>query len=208
MNDQIKNLIPENIVGKANDIEHTVTLPDSEQAKDTFKRAYKRLLNVPVWHELCGAASAEFVLTDSTGKEVHRLAEPGDHFKIDIPGPGTKTGDGYDWAQVEKIEDNSAPENSSENFGLRVCAAKNPQSASEATAHFFKGDATSTFIIQRAGNTVIASYHGRNEIVNTDTGEALDNLRNTMVAGVALAAISKFQWSALMKGLLEPEIGG
>jgi hypothetical protein len=118
------------------------------------------------------------------------------------------TGKGFDWVQVETVVDNSDPDSLEESFGLRVCAAKNPQSTDDATAHFFKGDATSTFIIQREGMTVTASYHGRNEAVNTDTSKTLDNLRNTLVAGVALVAISKFQWDALVKGLLEPEIGG
>lgn len=208
MNEQITSLIPENKVGKATDLEHSITLPDAEQARDCFKRAYKRLLNVPIWHELCGAASAEFALTDEHGKEVHRLAEPGDHFKINITGPGLKTGDGFDWAKVEKVVDNSSPESDEESFGLQVSAAKNPQSVSTDTAHFFTNAATSTFIVERSNNTVTTSYHGRNEVANTDTDSTVDNMRNTVVAGVALAATSKMQWNALLKGLLEPEIGG
>ncbi|MEO7800737.1 MAG: hypothetical protein ABIR81_01990 [Ginsengibacter sp.] len=208
MEEEIENLVPENIVGKATDLEHSVNLPDAEQAMDTFKRAYKRLLNVPVWHELCGAASAEFYLTDASGKEVHRLAEPDDHFKIDITGPGSKIGDGFDWAKVEKITDNASPQSTEESFGLRVAAAKNPLTASGDTAHFFKNNATSTFIIKRVNNTVSAEYHGRNELPNTATDSTVDNVRNTFVAGVALAATSKMQWNALLKGLLEAEIGG
>lgn len=208
MNEQLKNIIPQNNVGKQTDFEHSVTLADLEQARDTFKRAYKRLLNVPVWHELCGAASAEFELTDANGNPAHRLAEAGDHFKIDIVGPGTKAGNGYDWAVVKKIIDNSAPDSENESFALQVSAAKNPQSASGETAHFFTDEATSTFIVERSGNIVTATYAGRNESANNDTGEKIDNLRNSVIAGLALAAGSKLQWDALLKGLLEPEIGG
>jgi hypothetical protein len=208
MNEKVKSIIPENVSGKAVDVEHSVMLPNIEEAKNTFKRAYKRLLNVSLWHEIAGAVSADFVLTDDSGNEVHRLAEEGDYLKIDIPGPGLKTGEGYDWVQVEKIVDNSGPDNLQESIAMRVCAAKNPQTDEDATAHFFKDGATSTFIIEREDLKVTATYYGRNEAVNTETGKTIDNLRNTVVGGAALAAGSKLQWDALMKKLLEPEIGG
>ncbi len=55
--------------------------------------------------QLSGKATADFELRDSHGKEEHRLARVNDYFKIDIPGPRSAAGDGYDWVKVEAIEE-------------------------------------------------------------------------------------------------------
>ncbi|MBI3883665.1 MAG: hypothetical protein HY305_05500, partial [Sphingobacteriales bacterium] len=163
-NQQLNLLIPENKIGKAVDIEHVITKDDREKAIDTFKRATKRLLNVPVWHKLCGIASAEFTLIGNDGEEKHRLAQVYDYFKIAVTGPGSVAGGGYDWVQVESISDESNADAEEEQFAMTVRACKNPQQEEGVTAHFFTSDATSTFIINRNGNTITASYYGRNEI--------------------------------------------
>ena len=56
-----------------------------------------RLQNVNQWKEYAGNISADFRLVDKAGREVQRQAKKGDYFKIDIPGPGSQSGDGYDW---------------------------------------------------------------------------------------------------------------
>ena len=60
MDSLINTLIPENTKGKPTDVEHSITLDNREEALDTFKRAYKRMLNVNIWHKLSGFASADF----------------------------------------------------------------------------------------------------------------------------------------------------
>src|ERR1700727_1901935 len=95
----LEALIPENTIGKPNDITYSITADSTETAVDIFKRAYMRLLNVALWHQLCGFASATFALVGRTGGEVYRLAEIGDYIRIDIPGPGSITGNGYDWVR-------------------------------------------------------------------------------------------------------------
>ena len=206
MDSVIKKLIPENTKGKTADVERSITLNSREEALDAFKRAYKRLLNVNLWHDLTGFASAEFLLKNEEGHESHRLARVGDYFQIDIPGPGPVSGDGYDWVQVEAIEDHANPDAGEESFGMRVRSCKNPNKPGNTTAHFFTSDATSTFIIYRKGNTVSASYHGRNEVLNTDTGILKDTIRNTMVGAGAIAGISELQWARLIESFLEAEV--
>lgn len=201
-------IIPARTIGKNTDLEHDVTLDSREEALNTFKRACKRLLNPPLWHKLGGSLSAEFNLTAADGKEQNRLAEEGDHFRIDIPGPGSSTGDGYDWVKVEVIDDKSDALGEMEIFALRVRASSNPNKGTDDTAHFFQDTATSTFIIERNGNKVTASYHGRNETPNTKTDKTSNNIRNSMVALGAAVGLSELQWMALIKALLEDEIGG
>ncbi len=201
-------IIPSNTEGKQNDLHFSKTLPDREQAVDCFKRAYKRLLNPPVWHQLAGMISGEFTLAGESGQAANRLAREGDHFRIDLPGPGPRIGDGYDWVKVASIQDNTNPAGEEERVALQLHPSSNPTSKDERTAHFLREEASSTFIIERKGNIVTASYHGRNEVPNTDTGNIIDNLRNTIVSSGALSGLSEAQWSSLIKAFLQAEIGG
>lgn len=201
-------LIPENTKGKPVDLDTSVSLPTREKAQDCFRRAYKRLLNPPVWHQLGGALSAEFVLVNDKGQELERLAEVGDYLRIDVPGPGGHSGRGFDWVVVEMIEDKANPGAEEESVGMRVRACENPAGNEKDTAHFFQSDATSTFIIRRKGNTVTAAYYGRNEVSNTNTEKQTDKLRNALIALGAMAGLSELQWSGLIKGFLSKEIGG
>ncbi|MDR3678664.1 MAG: hypothetical protein P4L41_01785 [Flavipsychrobacter sp.] len=197
-------IIPEQVTGKRTDLDASVLLPNREEAIDCFKRAYKRLQNPGIWHELCGTLSAHFTLTDEGGNEVKRLADLYDAIKIDIPGPGTIAGGGYDWVTIEAVQENVNVNASSESFAMRLRAS--PEPGKKEVAHFFSNKATSTFIVERKGNTVIASYHGRNEVPNIDTPSMLDTIRNAVIAAGAFALLSEAQWSALMKALLQPEL--
>ena len=202
----MNNLVPGNTKGKPTDIEDSVTFNNREEAVDAFKRAYKRMLNVNIWHKLSGFASADFLLRNKQGNETNRLAEEGDYFQIDIPGPGPASGDGYDWVQVETIEDLANADAEEESFGMRVRSCKNPNKAGNDIAHFFTSEATSTFIIHRKHNTVTSCYYGRNEVLNTHTGKLKDTIRNTIVGAGAMAGISELQWSGLIKSFLEKEV--
>lgn len=203
------DIVPANIKGKNTDLQHSVTLPTREEAVKCFNRAHKRLLNPPLWHELCGVLSASFMLIAEDGYDPHRLAEVDDYFRIDTPGPGNIAGNGYDWVRVEAIEDETNAEGEEESFAIRVRASQNPDNKKTTdTAHFFEQSATSSFVITRAGNEVTAFYHGRNELPNTHTDKTTDNVRNALVAFGGFAGLSEAQWYALIKGLLQEEIGG
>jgi hypothetical protein len=200
---KMENIIPANVEGKKNDLDSSVTLPDREQAIKCYKRACKRLLNPVEWHEISGPLSAEVKLCDSKGEELKRLAKVNDLFCIDIPGPGPAAGKGYDWVTVEAIEDETNPGNQEESLSMRLRPCPAPGKEKNEPAHFFHEGATSSFIINRKGNVVIASYHGRNELPNINTDSTADNLRNGVVASGALLALSEVQWAALLKGLLQ-----
>lgn len=196
--------IPVNTIGKAVDLEHTVTCPTEEEAIKTFRRASKRLLNPPVWKEISGMFSASFHLADSVEANTHRLARVGDYLSINIPGPANAAGKGYDWVQVVNIVENS--DAALDEFAIELNASINPEKPEEGIAHFFKEGAISIFIIKRNGNTVTAYYHGRNEVPNTEDVSLGDKVRNAIVAAGATAGISELQWTALIKGLMEKEL--
>ena len=206
MDSLINNIIPENTKGKPTDVEHSITLNNREEALDTFKRAYKRMLNVNIWHKLSGFGSADFYSGINKAMKLTGWRRWVITFRLIYLVPGLHQVMGYDWVQVEAIEDHTNPDAEEESFGMRVRSCKNPNKPGNDTAHFFTSDATSTFIIQRKHNTVSSSYHGRNEVLNTDTEKLKDTIRNTIVGVGAMVGISELQWSRLIKSFLEKEV--
>jgi hypothetical protein len=200
--DEVK-IVPEQQTGKETNTEHVISFENREESRRNFLAAIHRLLNVNQWEELCGIGSANFQLTDKNGHEVTRFASEGDHFKIDIPGPGSVEGKGYDWVRIEKIEEFIDCEKDIESIAMRVRPATNPSTPGNETAHFFNEAATSSFIVKREGTLLKACVYGRNEKPNTTINNLADKTRNAVVAVTALAGISSVQWKNLSKGLIE-----
>jgi hypothetical protein len=197
------NLIPTQKTGAESDTSEEVILNTLNEAIEHFKIVKRRLLNVSEWHSISGKASADFTLTDYKGNAVDRLAREGDFFKIKIPAPENETGDGFDWAQVQSIEELSTSENS-ELVAVTVKPASSPTNSDPETAHFFKDEASSIFLVKRDFKTITAGVHGRNEQPNTDVS-IKDSIRNVFVALGAILGFSKAQWKSLVRGLVQTE---
>jgi len=195
--------IPEQVTGTVMNAVEKVQLNSEAEAMHFFKMVCDRLLDVNSWAEIAGIPMSTFTLTDLGGKEVKRKAMVGDHLKINVPGPGSKTGDGYDWVQIEEIK--REIQTDAELLSMTARPAPNPLKEDPHTAHFLTAEATSTFQIRRIGNIVYAEEHGRNEVPNTNTSYTMDNIRNTMVGWAAKIGFSYPQWKALVKGLLNRE---
>jgi hypothetical protein len=196
-------LIPHNKKGKENDLHAERTLPTVGEAKHIFLQACTRLLNPNIWKELAGNEKAVFNQADKTGVTLERPVREKDFIKINIPGPGTKTGKGFDWAQVARIEDRRDADAQEEALALRLDVCADPTDTAGKTAHFFRQGASSSFKIKRNDNQVSASYHGRNERINTETGNIVDDVRNVVVGTVALLGLSEVQWQTLIQGFLK-----
>lgn len=201
MSNMQDELVPTQHAGAESNTEETVTLATETEAMQLFKTAKQRLLDVNNWEHLCGAGSSNFQLTDPEGKDVHRTVQQHDHFKIDIPGPGPVTGEGYDWVKIESVDEEPL-KNGEATVIIRVRPATNPKGGGNDVAHFFRDDATSNFVVKLNGNKVTAAVYGRNELPNTKAENPIDKARNTMVALSAVAGVSKLQWKSLVKGLL------
>jgi len=199
-----RDIIPQQKEGNQSNIIEKIKPKNEEQAKQIFNEAKKRLLSVNSWKEISGDISASFTLTSAEGDKIERDAQTGDYFKIDIPGPGTKTGEGYDWVRIEAIEDYSNTSAENESFGMRVRPAPNPHknAGDKGAAHFFKDKATSNFVIERKDTIVSTAVYGRNEKPNTATHKPLDKVRNAVVGTTAIIGLSIIQWKKLVKGLI------
>jgi len=198
-------LIPEQIKGKENNIHYSKTFGSQPEALVAFERAYDRMNDPLQWHKLTRVIIARFLLPSDPNLNHYPLIREGNFFRIEIPGPGPNTGDGYDWVKVDTVIDEKNPKASTELFGMTFRACSNPEGNSNTTAHFFQSLATSTFITRRNYNTLTSSYHGRNEIPNTHTHSTLGNIRNAYVALGAGAGLSETVWSILIKSFLQED---
>ena len=197
-------IVPDQQTGRAIDAVSTVELVKDEEAKAFFALAKEKLQDVNHWKDIAGTLSATFKLVDASGNEVHRKVEKGDYFKIDIPGPGTKSGEGFDWVQIEEVENIALPDG--ERFGFRVRPSDNPQNQKPDIAHFYSDESTSSFVVERRNNTVTASVHDRNTKPNTDADKPIDKIRDAIVGAAGVATFSKIQWKNLTDGLVDQNV--
>jgi len=192
--------IPRQEIDKQMDAEEARSFNNEVDAIEFFELVKHRLLDVNHWSLFAGNAMSAFQLTNAFGNPVERLAQEGDYIKIDIPGPSSSVGKGYDWVWIETIIHNE--EEGMEALTLRARPTSNPLAKSNDTAHFLTEQATSTFQVKRIGKHIYAEEHGRNEQANTYTNDTLDNIRNMAVGWMAMLGLSYPQWKSLIKGLL------
>lgn len=196
-------IVPQQLVGSQMDISSETICLTLTEATVLYEVAKERLFKVNNWDKVCGTEATCFQLTDSDGQPAEELVE-GCLIRIDIPGPGTSIGDGYDWVMVEKIVEQSGEGNQKfAAFTVRPCA--NPANPAEGTAHFFSNCATSTFMVTTYGTSVKAEIHGRNEVANGENESIFDGLRNTMVGWSAKIGLSFPQWKLLVEGICKKQ---
>src|SRR5688500_4301916 len=139
--------IPVQQEGGKSDVTESITLDSDFAAKQFFQVACQRLKDVNKWHEVCDSEATKFALINSDGDAVLRDVQEGDYFKINIPGPGSRAGNGFDWARVEEVS--LKEEEAGAVFFIRVRPAEPPIKNEHNVAHFFKDRATSTFMVRR-----------------------------------------------------------
>ena len=205
INSKNNGLVPQQAKGAKSDTCQSVDFKSKEEAISFYGIAKMRLQDVSNWHKLCGLVSATFTMIDSSGNKIRRLIKEGDYIRIDIPGPGSKIGHGFDWVRIEAVTAHHDPIKDIDQIALRVRPAKNPKEKVNGTAHFFKKDATSTFMVVREMNKVTAEIHGRNELPNIKQVVKMDSIRNTLIAIGAMIGLSKWQWSNLAKGIVSTD---
>jgi hypothetical protein len=193
--------VPEQKIGSEINAVSSETFLKLDEAISHYSEVKERLFDVNKWFEYARLPLSSFKLFDHSCRVADRPAIEGDYIRIDIPGPGTKTGHGYDWVIIEAILEEHTSEEAV--ISMRVRPSVHPLSDDKHTAHFLTDVASSTFQVKRSGLTVIAEQHGRNEVPNRETGHTLDNLRNTFVGWSSKLGLSYPQWKSLVKGLVK-----
>ncbi len=195
--------IPSQRKGATTDVSSSIELETEELAIEHFQTVKKRFLAMNSWEMYAGEEKAEFSLRDKDGKILLEEPKMGDYFCIKTPGLHNKTGDGYDWVQIEHMEEEADAHSECVYIRVRPCA--NPTKPDEKVAHFFDPEATSNFLIKRVGREIIAEVHGRNESPNDDDVGILEKVRNKIVALGGMLIASEFQWKALTSGIIKYE---
>ncbi len=198
-NQSDQNIIPQQYTGTSMDALEERISASTEEAITLFNRTATKLLSINDWGKYAGMSA--FQLMDPHGIKAERTAEEGDFIRIDIPGPGTQTGKGYDWVRIQEIK--SINEGECQILAIIVRPCAHPLEKEGKTAHFLKDTATSTFIVKRNGVRITAEEHGRNEVPNTETGSVYDKGRNFIVGMAGKLGLSYPQWKSLVKGLLK-----
>lgn len=194
-------IIPDHYTGRIIDTTSQVECTSIEEARAFFEVVKQRLLNVNAWNDYAGAATAKFQVVDKEGVEVTRQVTQGDFFKINIPGPGSLSGEGYDWVRVEEVR--VVSEGEVESVGIRVRPTANPQNDDDQIAHFYSEESTSNFTVTREGHKITVGIYDRNTKPNLKGEGILDKARDLLVGLGAVTSFSKFQWQKLADGLLQ-----
>lgn len=197
-------IVPPQTEGKEIEAEAALELQDHAEAENFYEVVKSRLLKVNQWNEIAGMISATFQLTDFKGTAIDSIPQQGNLLKIDIPGPGSSEGDGYDWVVVEEVK--SLEEEERQGIGFRVRPTHNPVGDHNETAHFYDHEATSTFMVIRDHKIVRAWIVDRNITPNTQPVSLIDKIRDSVVGMSALLKFSEIQWQHLAEGLIKREI--
>ncbi|TCD26557.1 hypothetical protein EZ456_13285 [Pedobacter psychrodurus] len=198
-----QELIPTQQIGQQTDAEEEKILVSTVEAKATYQKVVQHLLDVNEWYRISTIEASCFKLFDQNGSPLNRAALEGDYIRIDIPGPGTAAGKGFDWVYIEQLE-KYADDGSDIDFTLFVARpSRVPGIFGGKIAHFFTDRATSTFIVFRRANVLSVEVHGRNEVPNTQDQNLLDKTRNLVVNGGSTIGMSFAQWHLLVSGILK-----
>lgn len=199
----LSQIIPKQKKGLQTGATSNVEFDSRHTAVTVFNRAKERLTDINNWYHLCGDKGAEFQLTDAKGNPLFKIKpKVGDLIRIKLPAPPNREGEGYDWVRIEKFEEDKDLMKDEEVFGMRVRPVDNPRNKSSVSGHFYKDDATSTFLVLRKTSVVYAMERGKNEVPNAN-GSLLNKVRNLLIAIPAMLGLSRPQWKSLTDGLLK-----
>lgn len=194
-------IVPAQYTGKEIEAEAFAELKNEHEAGTFYEIVKERLLNVNNWHGAAGIISARFQVVNAAGEVLTRNVQKGDYVKIDIPGPGSSAGDGYDWVCVEALQEVTGT--NLQSIGMRVRPAPNPLGIRNETAHFYSPDATSNFIVTRKNTVISARVIDRNVKPNHHAASLLDTIRDSAAGIGAMGIFSKLQWQGLVNGLVK-----
>ncbi|RYE19028.1 MAG: hypothetical protein EOP51_20740, partial [Sphingobacteriales bacterium] len=139
-----KQYVPAQVEGEQNDVSYYVDFPSQGEAHKLFMLAKTRLKDISNWRPFTAGGTSDFGITDSQGNETYKMAEQGDIFYIDMPGPGSIAGSGLDWVRIEAIIEKEDILGETEYLVVVVRPTANPKKTETATAHFFSHNSTNT----------------------------------------------------------------
>jgi len=167
------------------------------EAENAFSLFREKLLRIERWNSCSGISS--FTLFDKKGNpRLEEKADGGDFIKIILPGSGKD-----DWVNVIEIYDTP----NEIVITVQPCHDPTDEENETTTSHFFTGDSTNNFCLQRRDLQITIHVIGLNEKSNTaDTSGIIETIRNVATAKVGqYLGIQKIQWKTFCENFLEDE---
>ncbi|GEQ85882.1 hypothetical protein ULMS_13900 [Patiriisocius marinistellae] len=194
---------PKQKKGDFHEIVSMKTSPNISIAKSNYSELYKRLKAINNWESFSDKVKASFYLVDAKTLKITTTFKTGNFVKIDIPGPGNPSGNGFDWTDIINVQE------SKENddypfltFTLKPC--KSPENSKDVVAHFFDDESTNTFVVRRMGTYLFAEVHGRNQQKNIKDIPLKDTIRNAAILMGNTIGLAGLNWLGLTDALLQP----
>ncbi|PKL76866.1 MAG: hypothetical protein CVV27_08110 [Candidatus Melainabacteria bacterium HGW-Melainabacteria-1] len=190
----LPSYIPAQTRGAGTDVINSDTYSSRSAADSAFQTARSRMLDVNNW---ASSAASEAPISTAGG---YNPAIPNFTLHSDADGNGQAgVGDvikisagGQDmYVRVEQVVDRPGE------FAIQVRPCDASGSTSGATEHMYTNAATNTFRLTQDGNTVTNGFHGRNEVVNDDTGSFLQNRANEAADAGMAAGGRSFSWDVM-----------
>lgn len=195
-------IIPSQLQGDFHDIVSMHCANAVDIAIRNFEKVQMRLFSVNEWHSLSDKVKTEFALFDSETNKPTADLKVDNRIRIDIPGPGNHSGDGYDWTKVIAIQnEHNNDEIPFVAFTIKPCSA--PGSDAATVAHFYTEKSSNTFVIRRVGTCIYAEVHGRNQVENTSAVPMLDTIRNKAIQVGASLGMGGLNWLGFADALLK-----
>lgn len=195
--------IPQHLKGESHDIVNMKCVDSDKSAEELYQDVVIRLKTVKEWHSYSDKVKAKFVIINpDTGVETDEF-EIGYLVRIEIPGPGTVSGNGFDWTKITNIQTNKNRDDMAY-FAMTLKPCSPPNANSDVIAHFYKEKSSNTFIIRKIGDCIYAEVHGRNETINISDVPLMDSIRNIGINIGSKIGLGGLNWLALTEGLLNP----
>lgn len=178
-------------------------LPFHLNEKEVYDLLTLRLYNINEWKGYFTVPAPDFLLADNNGSIIKNLPEVGDYIRIDLHGPGTSTGNGYDWVRIDFIKE-TITNLYNRNLQMKVKPSQNPVTGTNETAHFYTGNSFSEFCVGQEGQILYGWVRAGGEQLNLKEASGLLNkLRNLAVGITAKAGMSEIQWEQFIRGILQ-----
>jgi len=165
---------------------------------DFFGKIKEKLFYIENWKTHSGMCN--FELFDESGNIDHeKTLSIGDFIRITLPGSGKD-----DWVKIINIH------HAENEVIITIQPSYNPTENApdkSVTSHFFTGESTNNFCLQKEAKKVSLYVIGLNEKSNTkDTANVIETVRNFATANLGYyLGIQKNEWETFCKKFLEIE---
>lgn len=195
--------IPLQREGEFHDVVSMHCAENIEMALRKFESVERRLISVNDWHSLSPNVKAKFQQFHSETHEPTSALKVGNFIRIEIPGPGNPSGNGYDWTKISDIQIGSDNE-ILPFFAMTIIPCAAPDTTENTVAHFYGDESSNTFVIRRIGDCLYTEVHGRNQLANTSDVPLLDSIRNKAIVLGSKIGIGSLNWLAFSEAILNP----